>query len=145
MSSVIRVQRERGDGVGLDVVLGALDGEHPGEPDEAHLGGAVVGLAEVAEDARRRRGRHDPPVALLAHVLPRRLGDVEGALQVDVDDRVEQVGRHVVERLVAQDAGVVDDDVDAAEGVDRRLHDRRAALGGGHRVGVGDRLAAGAP
>ena len=42
-----------------------------------------------------------------------------------------QVGRHVVEGLVAQDAGVVDDDVDAAERVERGLHDRRAALGRG--------------
>ena len=45
----------RGDGVGLDVVLGPLDGEDVGEADEAHLGGAVVGLAEVAEDAGARR------------------------------------------------------------------------------------------
>ena len=53
------------------------------------------------------------------------------------------VGVHVVERLVAQDAGVVDDDVDRAEGVDRGLDDRLAALGRGDRVGVGDGLAAG--
>ena len=52
MSSVMRVERQRGDRVGLDVVLGALDGEHAGEADEAHLRRAVVGLAEVAEDAR---------------------------------------------------------------------------------------------
>ena len=85
----------------------------------------------------------DPAVVLLAHVLPRRLGDVEGAAQVDIDDRVEQLGVHVGERLVAQDPGVVDHDVDATEGVDGGLHDRRAALGRRHRVGVGDRLAAG--
>ena len=53
------------------------------------------------------------------------------------------VGVHVVERLVAQDAGVVDDDVDGAERVDRGLHDRLAAFGCGDRVGVGDGLAAG--
>ncbi len=56
---------------------------------------------------------------------------------------IEEVGIHVVERLVAQDAGVVDHDVDLAERVDRALHDRRAALGGGDGVGVGDGLAAG--
>ena len=58
---------DRRDGVGLDVVLGAFDGEHPGEPDEAHLGGAVVGLAEVAEDAGADDGVDDAAVALLAH------------------------------------------------------------------------------
>ena len=62
-----------------------------------------------------------------------------------VDDRVEQVGRHVVERLVAQDAGVVDDDVDPAERVERGLHDGLAALGRGDAVGVGDGLAAARP
>ena len=134
---------DRGDGVGLDVVLGALDGEHPREADETHLGGAVVGLAEVAEDARRRRRRDDPAVALLAHVDPRRLGDVERAAEVDVEDGVDEVGGEVLERLVAEDAGVVDDDVDAPEGVDCGLHDRRSALGRGDRVGVGDRFAAG--
>ena len=55
---------------------------------------------------------------------------------------LEQLGGHVVERLVAQDAGVVDDDVDRAERVERGLHDGLAALGGGHAVGVGDGLAA---
>ena len=54
---------------------------------------------------------------------------------------VDQVGRHVVERLVAQDAGVVDHDVDGAERVDGRLHDGLAALGRGDAVAVGDGLA----
>ncbi len=43
--------RDRRDHVALDVVLRALDREHVREADEAHLRGAVVGLAEVAEDA----------------------------------------------------------------------------------------------
>ena len=62
---------------------------------------------------------------------------------MDVEHGVEQVRLHVVERLVAQDAGVVDDDVDLAEGVDGGLDDGLAALGRGDRVGVGDGLAAG--
>ena len=59
-----------------------------------------------------------------------------------VEHRVDEVGTHVVERLVAQDAGVVDDDVDGAERVDRGLHDALAAVGRGDRVGVRDGLAA---
>jgi len=43
-----------------------------------------------------------------------------------------------VERLVPQDAGVVDDDVDRAELVEGRLDDGLAALGGGDAVRVGD-------
>ena len=68
---------------------------------------------------------------------------VERALEVHVDDGVEQLGGDVLERGVAQDAGVVHDDVDAAERVERALHDRRAALRRGDRVGVGHRFAAG--
>ena len=74
-------------------------------------------------------------------MLPRRLGDVEGAAQVDVDDRIEELGVHVAERLVAQDPGVVDHDVDTTEGVDGGLDDRRAALWRGDGVAIGDRLA----
>ena len=132
----------RGDGVDLDVVLGALLGEHPGEADQTHLGGAVVGLAEVAEDPRVGRGVDDPPVVLLPHLQPRRLRDPERPLEVDVEHGVHHVGLHVVERLVPQDAGVVDDDVDPPECVEGRLHDGGAALGRRDRVGVGDGFAA---
>jgi hypothetical protein len=76
-------------------------------------------------------------------VLPRRLRHVEGALEVDVEHRLELLLRHVLERRVAQDARVVDDDVDLAERVERRLHDGLAALRRGHRVVVGHGLAAG--
>ena len=48
-----------------------------------------------------------------------------------------------MEGAVAQDAGVGDDDVDLAEGVDRGLDDRLAALGGVDAVRVGDGFAAG--
>ncbi len=54
--------------------------------------------------------------------------------------RSQSASRHLVERDVAQDAGVVDDDVDAAARVDRGLDDLVAVLDG---VVVGDGLAAG--
>ena len=45
--------------------------------------------------------------------------------------------------LVAQNARVVDDDVDAAEVLDRRVDDRLTSFGGGDRIHVGDRAPAG--
>src|SRR5690606_25553036 len=42
----------RGDGVDEDVVLAAFDGQGASETVEAELGHAVVGLTEVAVDAR---------------------------------------------------------------------------------------------
>ena len=44
----------------------------------------------------------------------------ERALEVDGDDGVPLLLGHVGEHAVAQDAGVVDDDVEVAERVDRR-------------------------
>ena len=61
--------------------------------------------------------------------------DVEHVLPVGV--------AHPVEDRVAQDAGIVDQDVDAAEGVERGLHDRFGVLRLGDRERRGDRLAAG--
>lgn len=47
-----------GDGVAEDVVLASLDGQGIGQPQQAQLGGTVVGLTEVTVDTRCR-GRHD--------------------------------------------------------------------------------------
>ena len=64
------------------------------------------------------------------------------AHQVHVHHQPEVVQRHFGKTLVAQDAGVVDQDVDLAPGaqrlVDHRLHCRRI----GHRRAIGQRLTA---
>src|SRR6185437_1295152 len=51
--------------------------------------------------------------------------------------------RHAVEDAVAQDAGIVDDAIDAAEGIERGLDDALGAGRLGHAVGIGDGGAAG--
>jgi hypothetical protein len=76
------------------------------------------------------------------------LGDAEGPLEVDRDDRVPQALVHLAQGLVAQDAGVVDQDVHLAEGVEGLLEDPLPALDGGdvvvarggHAAGVADLL-----
>ena len=62
--------------------------DHAGEAGDAVLGGAVVRLAGVAEDAGRGRHRDDAAAPLLAHARRGVPGAVEGALQVHGDDRV---------------------------------------------------------
>src|SRR6185369_9548888 len=79
---------------------------------------------------------------LLAHDRRRRPGDREGALEVGVDDRVPLLLGHVEDHAVSEDAGVVDDDVDPAEGVHRGLDDRLPTGHAGHRVVVGHGIAA---
>ena len=89
-----------------------------------------------------RRREDDAAVALVAHAarhVPRGVRDAEGAEHVDAVDEVPVLLGDLLERRVAEDAGVVDDDVDLAEGVDRRLDDLRAVLDG---VVVRDGLAA---
>ncbi len=67
-------------------------------------------------------------------------GRGERALEMDVDDGIPFGLGHVREHPVAEDAGVVDDDVQIAEGVERRLHEPLGALEVGHALAVGDRL-----
>src|SRR6058998_3307920 len=131
--------RAGADGVHRDAVAADVARGDAREPRDAVLGRAVVRLPRVAVDARGGRDRDDPPAPLLAHAAGGVPGAVEGALQVDGDDRVPLLLAHVEDHPVAQDAGVVHQDVDRAELLDRRLDD---ALGGrevGDAVGVGDR------
>ena len=136
-------RRRRRQAVDADVVLRALDRERLHQADERHLGGAVVRLAEVAVQARRRCRHDDAAVVLRSHRLPDRLGAVHRAHQVDVDDEPEVVELHLGEALVAQDAGVVDEDVDPAPLGQRRVDHRLHGAEVGDRGAVGDRLAAG--
>ena len=60
----------------------------------------------------------------------------------DADHRVEVGFGHLEEHAVAQDAGVVHEDVEAAEAVDRLLDQVLGSVPVGHVVVVGDGLAA---
>ena len=60
-----------------------------------------------------------------------------------VDDGPPLLEAHVEEEAVAHDAGVVHDAIDAAERIDRCLHDPGRAVGFSDAVGAGDGLAAG--
>jgi hypothetical protein len=127
------------DGVDKDVALGALLGERRGEADERHFGGRVVGLAKVAVEAGGRGGVDDAAKALIAHEREGGARDGVGALDVNVVNEIPVTVGHAVEGDVAQNAGVVDDDVDAPKGVDGSLHDFGAVQ---HRVVVGHSRAA---
>jgi hypothetical protein len=63
-------------------------------------------------------------------------------LEVDVDDGVPFRLVHVETHLVAQDAGVVDEHVEPAEGVDRLVHECFGAAPRRDAVVVRDRVAA---
>ncbi|MNO86526.1 hypothetical protein D3C76_779250 [compost metagenome] len=67
------------------------------------------------------------------------MGQAESALDVHVLDQVPLFLGHLVEGTVTQDAGVVDQDIEGAESLQRGGHDLLAL---GHRMVVGHRLAA---
>ena len=84
MPSVIRVQGDGSDDVARDVVLHALLSQHVREPHQSHLGGTVVGLAEVAEHAGGGGGEDEATVLVLLHGAEGGLGDEERPLEVDI-------------------------------------------------------------
>ena len=94
------------------------------QPDERHLRGAVIGLPEVSVKPGRRRGHDDAPVALRAHALPDRLGADRRAHQVNLDHQPEVRQAHLGEALVAQDPGVVHENVHATPRRERAAHHR---------------------
>jgi hypothetical protein len=66
------------------------------------------------------------------------VGNVGGAVQVHVHHQIPVRQRHVLEALVPQDAGIVDQDVHGAELCDRIVDDGLRTFRGGHRGLVGD-------
>ena len=71
--------------------------------------------------------------------LPHRLGADRRAHQMDVDHQPEIVEAHLGEALVAQDAGIVDEDVDAAPVVQRAADHRGDAASSVTDAANGDR------
>ena len=107
---------------GGDVARGdAVDGDPPGcdfprqGPGKAHdtrLGGGVVGLAGVADEADDGGDVDDPAAAAGNHGFDDCFGEIPAAFEVDADDGVPLLFLHPEEEVVAGDAGVVNEVVD---------------------------------
>mmetsp|Transcript_28913 Transcript_28913/g.68204 ORF Transcript_28913/g.68204 Transcript_28913/m.68204 type:complete len:332 (-) Transcript_28913:7-1002(-) len=123
----------RADEVGKDVALEALHRAYSVQPHEGSLGCSVVPLAKAAVEGRHAADEDQPAVLLLGHVRPGRLHHAEAARGVRVQDFLELLDRHLLERPVRQLAGVADDHVHSAELPDATL-DRLLPLLG--HVGV---------
>jgi hypothetical protein len=117
------------DGVDVDVVLLAFSGKRPREAQDTALRRCIIRLAEVAVNAGSGSGVHNAAVLLLEHVRPCSLADFVGASQVHIQDLHELLVVHVGECLITQDACIVDDDVNAAVGIDGSFHDGVAIFG----------------
>ena len=113
-----------------------------GQADQAGLRGRVVGLAHLA-GLPAHAGDLDDPSGLGPEHRPRDgLERVEGAEQVRLEHLAPRVDAHAHDQVVARDAGVVDQDVDLAERVERGLDQRLGRLRLSHVRLDGERLAA---
>jgi len=79
----------------------------------------------------------DAAGALAKHRTDGGLGDEEDALEVGGEDVVPVLLAHAHDERVAGDAGVVDDDIEAAEALEGGLDGGGGALGGGD-IGLQD-------
>jgi hypothetical protein len=118
------------------------------EADDARLRGAVVDMADVAEETRPTRGGDDAGVELfscrrsLVPVGRRMPGRSEVSLEMHVYHRVPVMLLGVHEHAVAEVARVVDEDVETAERLDRLVDNSLRAGEIGDVLPVRDRLAA---
>ena len=120
------------DGVDLDVAARPLVGEGFGELGNSAFAGGVCGNADAALEAEERGNVDDFAWCVAGdHVAADELAELEDRGEVDLQDLLPGVER-VVLGLVAEDhAGVVYQDVDAAEFGDDFGEEARCGVGGG--------------
>ena len=96
------------DGVDGHPLGAQLLGRGLGQPDQPRLGGAVVGLAELATQAVDRGDVDDSPMAGGAHARRQCPDGVERAGQVDRQHRLPLLVAHLGQASITRDASVVD-------------------------------------
>ena len=105
------------------------------QPHQAGLGRGVSGVVRAAHRRVQPGDRgdvDDASVLSLQHLAPGGLREQKCAGQVDVEHLLPLVERHRLGALAPGDASVVDEDVDLAERLHGRVHDRL------HVGGLGD-------
>ncbi|MCY1424535.1 hypothetical protein D9M71_402850 [compost metagenome] len=141
-----------GNAVDVDVQATPLLGHGLGQAHDPGLGGGVVDLAGSTTGARHGGDVDDLAVddftgfgfglAGFAEIRVGGFQQQERCFQVAVDDGVPLLFGHLLDHVIPGETGVVDDDVDAAEGVQGGLHATVAEVGGGHVTDAGDCIAA---
>ena len=129
-----RLDDARRDRVDPDAAGGVLDGQRPGGRGQAALGqrGQHRGRAGVRDLRDRGRDVDHMAAVPLQHLGDGPLSQPEESAEVDADQQGVVLGGVVGERLGDEDAGVVDQGVDASETLQRSADD---LVGGG---GLGD-------
>ena len=153
---VAEVLDEEGGEVGLHEPRGDADdpgraelaGQLAGHVDHRRLGDVVDAEPELRAQAADRGDVHDHARLVLERLVPRHLRPEQRPAQVDLE-RLVVAGLVDAEReaVVRVGAGVVDEDVEPAEALDRRVDARHRVLGlagvGGEHLDVAADLGGG--
>jgi len=99
----------------------------------------VVGLSKRAKQASSRRRANQASVLLFPEVRPCRVCALVCSLDVNIVDEVPVRLLHVLEADISQDAGIVDENINATKGINGRFDDSFSIL---DRIVVADGLAA---
>ncbi|CAB4703193.1 unannotated protein [freshwater metagenome] len=126
--------------VHVDAERTTLDCKRSAQAHDTKFHAAIHRHVGEADKARTAGHVDDATVSLRRHVRPRRTGDVHGAEHVGVGHRPTELVAQIRHWRLAYNTGVVDDDVDAAEGIDSGLHHARLRVG--DRAGVEHRMTA---
>lgn len=110
------------DGTDVDVVLAEFGIECLGKADLGELGSTVNGLASVTLEAGDGRDEEKDAALLRNHLWYGVTREEEAGLHVGVHELVVLGARGVDEVFIVSGAGIVDEDVEAAEGRERELH-----------------------
>ena len=108
--------------ISLNVVLVTLLGQGLSKTNKTHLGGRVVGLTKVSVQTSRRSSIDNTTILLLTEVRPSGLGHLEGTVQVNVQNQLEILFLHLLERSITQNTSVIDDHMDSTKVLDGSLN-----------------------
>ena len=133
----VGLDQARRHAIDADAVRSELARHGLGKAEHAGLGRRIMRAAENAAAALRGDGGHAADGALfpLAHMRDEGLAEMQDAGKIDAEHRIPGlvVDLHDLQRL--RDAGIVDQDVDLAEGGDRLLCRLTASLAIGDVAG----------
>ena len=112
------------DRVAPGAVHAQVDRHRAGHAVEACLGSAIGRMTRVRGEAFDGADVDDAPAAAPPHVRYSGLGEEQGCSQVDGEHELPLVQPDVGDGALEHDPGVVDEDSNAAEPLDRALHGR---------------------
>ena len=123
-------------------MVGTFDGHGTHQAVDGPLGGRVGGEIAQAEQSRPRAGHDDLAVVLLHHGGPCGARHIDVSADVNAPEVLVILQRRLLEREFVADAGVVHDDIECAELIERLLHQCTTAFFIRDIIAVGDGLAA---